>query len=262
MHGAFALNPPPPTRPLAWLQPGDDFPLVTEAWTDNDPAPGLLAAGGALDVDSLLGAYSRGIFPWFSDGQPPLWWSTDPRMVLRTSEFRLHSSLKKELRALLRNHRLDIRIDHDFRSTIAACANTPRLGQDGTWIVDEMQEAYVRLHEAGYAHSVEAWIDGVRCGGLYAVNIGRMVFGESMFSLRSNASKMALCALVAFCLAHDMPIIDCQQQTQHLASLGASPWARDAFTRQVDGLTRQPPVPWRFDPIYWNALFNRPPASA
>jgi leucyl/phenylalanyl-tRNA---protein transferase len=189
------LNPPPPTRPLAWLQPGEDFPPVAEAWANSDPAPGLLAAGGALDVDSLLRAYSRGIFPWFSDGQPPLWWSTDPRMVLRTSDFTLHKSLKKELRALLRNQRLDIRFEHDFRSTIAACAHTQRAGQDGTWIVEEMQEAYVRLHEAGYAHSVEAWIDGTRCGGLYAVCIGRMVFGESMFTLRSNASKIALSAL-------------------------------------------------------------------
>lgn len=262
LYGTVKLNPNIRTRPLVWLQPGDSFPPVNEAQGVNEPAPGLLAAGGSLDVGTLLSAYSLGIFPWFSDGQPPLWWSTDPRMVLRIKDFKLHPSLKKELRSLLRANQLDIRFNNDFRSTISACATSPRQGQDGTWIVQEMQEAYLRLHNAGHAHSVEVWENGTMCGGLYVVCVGRMIYGESMFSRKTNASKLALCALVAFCLAHDIPMIDCQQQTRHLASLGAAPWPRDVFTQHLQRLTQQAPAPWGFDPIYWTQLFNRSIGSA
>lgn len=258
-HHAMTRSTPP--RPLAWLQPGEPFPPVTDAWTDDDPAPGLLAAGGVLDVPTLLKAYRQGIFPWFSDGQPPLWWSTAPRMVLSVSEFKLHLSLKKQLRALLKAGRLEIRIDHDFRATVQACATTPRIDQEGTWIVEDMQRAYGKLHDAGHAHSIEAWVDSRRCGGLYAVSIGHMVFGESMFSHASNGSKLALCALVALCRAHHMPIIDCQQQTPHLARLGARPWPRQAFTEALQGLTQQSPAPWVFDPLYWNSIFSTPPTA-
>jgi leucyl/phenylalanyl-tRNA---protein transferase len=250
------------TRPLAWLKPGDAFPPVTHAWGAHDPAPGLLAAGGCLDVPTLLAAYGPGIFPWFSDGEPPLWWCTDPRMVLSVDGFKLHRSLKRELRTLLRDGRLDIRMNRDFGATMLACATARRPGQSGTWIVDEMRRAYLALHVQGYAHGVEAWVDGVRCGGLYVVNIGRMVFGESMFSLASNGSKLALCGLVAFCRSHGMPVIDCQQQTPHLASLGARPWTREVFAQRLAALTPQTAVAWKFDPLYWNSLFTGTPNSA
>jgi leucyl/phenylalanyl-tRNA---protein transferase len=248
-------------RPLAWLKPGDPFPPITQAWEAHDPAPGLLAAGGCLDVPTLLAAYSHGIFPWFSDGEPPLWWSTDPRMVLSVDEFKLHRSLKRELRTLVTDGRLELRFDRDFGATIRACATAHRPGQNGTWIVEEMQQAYLGLHLQGHAHGIEAWVDGARCGGLYVVSMGRMVFGESMFSLSSNGSKLALCGLVAFCRHHGMPIIDCQQQTPHLASLGARPWERRVFAQRLTGLTSQSPVNWEFDPLYWKSLFTAPPTA-
>jgi leucyl/phenylalanyl-tRNA--protein transferase len=252
----------PPTRPLPWLEPGQAFPPVEQAWGERDPAPGLLAAGGTLDVPTLVAAYSQGIFPWYSAGQPILWWSTDPRMVLEPARFRLHRSLRKEIRSLLRQQRLHIRMDHQFVRVIRACAETPRQGQTGTWILPAMIEAYVRLHRAGLAHSVEAWVDGELAGGLYCVNLGGMVFGESMFSQRSNASKMALAALVGFCRAHDLPLIDCQQETQHLGSLGARSIPRAEFVRRSREAQRLPAPTWAFDPVYWESLLLSPTAAA
>jgi leucyl/phenylalanyl-tRNA--protein transferase len=244
----------PPTPQLTWLESGQDFPPVSEAWGHDSPAPGLLAAGGSLDVPTLIKAYCRGIFPWFSEGQPVLWWSTDPRMVLDTQAFRFHRSLKKSLRSLLHAERLEIRMDSDFQRVIQACASTPRAGQKGTWITAPMVEAYIRLHQADLAHSVEAWIDGELAGGLYLVNLGGMVFGESMFAWRTDASKLALAALVAFCRAHGMRMIDCQQETSHLASMGARAIARERFIHHVQqGLPKPSPV-WRFSPLYWTEL--------
>lgn len=246
----------PPNRALPWLEPGQAFPPVETAWSATDPAPGLLAAGGVLDVPTLVAAYSRGIFPWYSAGQPILWWSTDPRMVLETSRFRLHRSLRKTLVRLLREQRLEIRFDHDFERIIRACAHTQRDGQNGTWILPAMVEAYVRLHQAGFAHSVETWLDGELAGGLYCVNLGTMVYGESMFSRQSDASKIALSALVAFCRAHAMPLIDCQQNTAHLSSLGGQLMPRDAFSRHVQ-LARSHPAPrWEFQPVYWQNILS------
>jgi leucyl/phenylalanyl-tRNA---protein transferase len=247
---------------LPWLEPGDAFPPVEKAWGAHDPAPGLLAAGGALDTDTLLRAYTRGIFPWYSAGQPILWWSTDPRMVLRTSQFRLHRSLRKTLTRLLLEQRLVIRIDHDFERVIRGCANTPRKGQTGTWILPAMVQAYLRLHAAGHAHSVEAWIDGELAGGLYCVNLGAMVFGESMFSRRSDASKLAMCGLVAFCLANAIPLIDCQQDTPHLASMGAALMSRTDFCQHLRQSTVHRAPDWRFQPVYWNHLITGPCARA
>lgn len=249
--------------PLPWLEAGDPFPPVDQAWGDADPAPGLLAAGGALDVATLLSAYSQGIFPWFSRGQPILWWSTDPRMVLRVGDFRLQPSLRKEMRSGLRSGRLEIRFDHDFEAVIRSCAHGPRPGQDGTWILPGMIEAYCALHHAGHAHSIETWWDGELAGGLYCVAIGRMVFGESMFSLRSNGSKMALAALVAACSAWGVEAIDCQQNTAHLASLGARELPRGDFLQIVRRNAALPAPGWRHDPIYWPAWLDRrspPPA--
>ena len=241
-------------RPLPWLDAGESFPPVATAWGHADPAPGLLAAGAALDVPTLVQAYSQGIFPWFSEGQPVLWWSPNPRMVLNTARFKLHRSLRKSLSHLLHAQRLEIRFDHDFERVIQSCAHKPRAGQPGTWIVPDMVKAYSDLHKAGHAHSIETWIDGELAGGLYCVNLGGMVFGESMFAHATDASKIALCALVAFCRAHGISMIDCQQNTGHLASLGAQEISRDEFTAHVTQVMTRPAPAWQFEPVYWNHL--------
>jgi leucyl/phenylalanyl-tRNA--protein transferase len=239
---------------LPWLEPGDPFPPAARAWGPRQPAPGLLAAGGALDVDTLQRAYRGGIFPWFSAGQPILWWSTDPRMVLYCAEFRLHRSLRKTLQRFADDPRCEIRFDHDFGAVIRACAGTPRDGQDGTWIVPAMVQAYESLHAAGLAHSVETWIDGELAGGLYCVAIGQAVYGESMFTRVPDASKIALAALVAFCRAHGIACIDCQQNTRHLASLGAREIPREQFVAELGPRTAAAGPAWKFDPVYWRAL--------
>ncbi len=241
---------------MPWLEPGQAFPPVDTAWGPDDPAPGLLAAGGVLDVPTLCDAYSNGIFPWFSTGQPILWWSTDPRMVLEPAAFRLHRSLRKTIQAMLRDQRLEIRMDHDFERVIRACANTHRDGQSGTWILPSMVEAYSRMHQAGFAHSVETWIDGELAGGLYVVNLGTMVYGESMFSRQDNASKIALAALVAFALEHRLPLIDCQQNTAHLASLGGQLMDRQTFCDHLKLLLPHRSPVWHFEPVYWKNILS------
>ncbi len=241
-------------RPLPWLDAGEDFPPVSRAWGHDDPAPGLLAAGGALDAATLVQAYSRGIFPWYSEGQPTLWWSPNPRMVLQTQRFKLHRSLRKTLQHFLGNTACEIRFDTAFASVINACASKPRDGQPGTWILPEMIAAYCALHAAGHAHSVETWVDDELVGGLYCVNLGGMVFGESMFAHVTDASKIALCALVAFSRAQDVTMIDCQQNTGHLASLGAQEVSRDEFTAHVSQVITRPALAWQFEPVYWNEL--------
>ncbi len=245
-----------PSLRLPWLEPGDAFPPVAQAWAAGSDAPGLLAAGGALDVATLQSAYTQGIFPWYSAGQPVLWWSPDPRMVLRVPDFKLHRSLRKTLQKFSYNPGCELRIDHDFAAVITACSASPREGQSGTWIVPDMVQAYVDLHAAGLAHSVETWIDGQLVGGLYCTSVGGAVFGESMFSRASDASKIALAALVALCRAQGVAQIDCQQNTAHLASLGAREMPRDEFCAAVALAAAQPPLQWRFDPVYWQQLFN------
>lgn len=239
---------------LPWLHPGDPFPDPELAWNDRQPAPGLLAAGAALDVDTLRRAYARGIFPWFSEGQPILWWSTDPRMVLVPAEFRLHRSLRKTLSRWLESGRLTLRIDSAFDDVIRACAGHARPGQAGTWIVPDMVSAYQALHRAGDAHSVEAWIDGELAGGLYCVSLGRAVFGESMFTRIPDASKAALAGLVALARSQGVPLIDCQQNTRHLASLGAREIPRADFVQQIAAQVPRATVEWRFDPVYWKSV--------
>lgn len=244
----------PHTPPLVWLSDTDEFPPVDTAWGPDSPAPGLLAAGGSLDVTSLIKAYCRGIFPWFSEGQPVLWWSTDPRMVLQVKDFRLHRSLKKTIRHWRQSERLEIRMDSAFVRVIQACASTPRDGQKGTWITAPMVEAYTKLHHAQMAHSVETWLDGELVGGLYLVNLGGMVYGESMFAWHTDASKVALAALVAFCRAHGLGLIDCQQETTHLANMGAAPIARRDFVHHLPEVLGRPAPVWRFSPLYWNEI--------
>jgi leucyl/phenylalanyl-tRNA---protein transferase len=199
----------------------------------DDEAPGLLAAGGRVTTARLEEAYRKGVFPWFSQGQPVLWWSPDPRMVLPVADFHITRSLRKTLRRFRRTPGCQVRIDSAFRQVITACAGTPREGQDGTWILPPMVEAYVAWHQVGRVHSVETWIDGHLCGGLYGVGIGRMFFGESMFSHRTDASKIALAALVAFCRSKGITLIDCQQNTGHLASMGAHEVPRSEFERHL-----------------------------
>jgi len=246
---------------LPWLDPGDPFPDASQAWDASQPAPGLLAAGGALDIDSLHRAYSSGIFPWFSEGQPILWWSTDPRMVLFPAEFKLHRSLRKTLARFIADSRCEMRIDSAFDEVIRACSLSERPGQNGTWIVPQMVKAYQAFHRAGFAHSVETWIDGRLMGGLYCVCIGRAVFGESMFTRVPDASKLALAGLTAFCRHHHIPLIDCQQNTQHLASLGAREISRADFVAQVAQNAQKASPSWRFDPVYWNALLQPLPSA-
>jgi len=240
--------------PLPWLEPGEAFPPVSQAWSRDSDAPGLLAAGGCLDVATLREAYGHGIFPWFSTGQPILWWSPDPRMVLEVAQFRLHRSLRKTLGKFASTAGCEIRIDSAFDQVIQACAASPREGQDGTWIVPQMVQAYGELHRAGHAHSVETWIDGQLVGGLYCVALGRAVFGESMFARVTDASKIALAALVALCRHHGIVMIDCQQNTRHLASLGAHEIPRMDFLRHIEMAQQQPGPPWRFEPLYWREL--------
>lgn len=247
---------PRPASPLPWLEPGDPFPPVESSWGAGSDAPGLLAAGGDLSVATLLRAYSHGIFPWFSEGQPILWWSTDPRMVLTVSRFHLRRSLRKVLARFVADPRCEIRIDSAFAGVISACAGTQRHGQAGTWIVPPMVQAYTRLHEAGHAHSVETWVDGRLVGGLYCVALGRAVFGESMFAHATDASKIALAALVCFCRAHAIPMIDCQQNTAHLASMGAAEIPRAAFLAQIRHTQQLPAPAWRFSPLYWDHLLS------
>ncbi len=241
---------------LPWLEAGDDFPPTEMAWGAADDAPGLLAAGGALDVATLTAAYSRGIFPWFSDGQPILWWSPEPRMVLQTAHFKLHRSLRKSLVRFSQTANCELRIDTAFRQVIESCSSAPRDGQGGTWIVPEMVEAYVALHHAGHAHSVETWVDDELAGGLYCVNLGGMVFGESMFARKTDASKIALAALVALCRANSIPLIDCQQNTRHLASLGAREISRHDFATHLQITALMPSPAWTFEPIYWQEVIN------
>lgn len=258
MLGFFLPRQWRPMSPsLPWLEPHAPFPPPDLAWGPDSPAPGLLAAGGTLDAAQLHSAYSQGIFPWFSAGQPILWWSPDPRMVLRPDAFRLQPSLRRTLRQFARRSSCAIRIDHDFGRVIRACAHTPRRGQGGTWITPGIIAAYEQLHAGGHAHSVETWIDGQLVGGLYCVALGRAVFGESMFAHASNASKIALAALVCLCRRHGVAFIDCQQNTAHLASLGAAEIPRQAFTQSIAHSQQLAPLDWAFTPADWAQLLGK-----
>lgn len=241
---------------LPWLEPGDPLPDPASAWGDADPVPGLLAAGGTLDVRTLRQAYSHCIFPWFSEGQPILWWSPDPRMVLTVADFKVHRSLRKTLTHFAATARCEIRVDQNFERVITACSASPRAGQSGTWIVPQMVDAYLALHAAGHAHSIETWIDGELVGGLYCVAIGRAVFGESMFSRQPDASKIALAALVCICRRAGVTMIDCQQNTAHLASLGAREMPRERFVAHVAEARELGDPAWYFGPVYWTELLS------
>lgn len=247
------------------LAPGQPFPPVSRALR----APnGLLAASWDLTAERLVEAYSHGIFPWYSQGEPVLWWSPDPRMVLVCDELRISRSLRKRLRHIAGGggdaSHTEVRIDTAFREVMQACA-APRRHEPGTWITPDVIGAYSELHAHGLAHSVETWIDGALAGGLYGVSLGGMFYGESMFARASDASKIALAALVALLRREGVAMIDCQQNTRHLASLGGREISREAFCAHVAAAVRRPSIDWAaygYDPTSRRADGPPPLAGA
>jgi len=242
---------------IPWLDHDTPFPDVSTALTHE--APGLLAAGADLSPQRLLMAYRNGIFPWFSEGQPILWWSTDPRMVLQTAQFRVSDSLRKTLRKVERdrtgaNGRWQVRFDSAFEDVMRACA-APRRDGPGTWISEEIIAGYTGLHRLGYAHSSELWLDGQLVGGAYGVAIGRMFYGESMFARVTDGSKIALAYLVRFLHQQGVEMIDCQQETGHLASLGAAPIPRSRFLAHLRNTIELPQI------INWEPIAPLAPGS-
>ncbi len=225
---------------IPWLTEDLAFPDVENALRSPN---GLLAAGGDLSAPRLLQAYRNGIYPWFNPGDPILWWSPDPRMTLMPAEFNISRSLAQ----VLRNTNHEVRCDTSFERVMLACA-APRDNQAGTWINNEMIAAYTALHRSGHAHSVETWMGGELVGGLYGVSIGRMFYGESMFSLASNASKIALAHLARQLERWEFGMIDCQMNTPHLASLGAREIPRTEFIAKLQDLVHCEPIKhWQFD---------------
>lgn len=225
---------------IPWLTDRPVFPPVERALTEPN---GLLAAGGRLAPEWLLAAYRHGIFPWYSEGEPILWWSPDPRLVLFPRAVRITRSLRKTLR----QRRFEVRFDTAFETVMRECA-APRTPGGGTWITEHVLQAYCRMHELGYAHSVECWQDGRLVGGLYGMALGRAFFGESMFSRVSDASKVALAHLARFLEARDFAVIDCQMTTPHLLSMGACEIARREFSAGLTEWTRTGPPPGSWHP--------------
>ncbi|MEO8364847.1 MAG: leucyl/phenylalanyl-tRNA--protein transferase [Pseudoxanthomonas sp.] len=232
------------------IDPETPFPPAETALRQPD---GLLAIGGDLSPQRLLNAYRDGVFPWYSEGQPILWWAPDPRMVFRTDGIHLSSRFRRGLR----HNPWQVRADTAFAEVIAACAGTLRPGQDGTWITDAMQAAYLELHRLGHAHSIEVFDQDRLVGGLYGVAIGRMFFGESMYSSASGGSKVALAALAHRLRAWDWPLIDAQVENPHLLSLGAECWPRPEFLARIAQLTALGETPGS-----WTARFGMMQASA
>ena len=227
-----------------WLDPADTsyrFPDVSLSLREPD---GLLAVGGDLSPQRLISAYTHGIFPWYNDDQPILWWSPDPRMVLYPHAIRISRSLRKTLRKNI----FSVTFDQAFARVIEACRQ-PRARESGTWITAEMRDAYCEMHQLGHAHSVECWLNGALAGGLYGLSFGKVFFGESMFSASKDASKVALVALARQCQRWDYRLIDCQVASEHLFSLGAQTITRADFIRQLQDTCEAPgqPAPWQFD---------------
>ncbi len=224
---------------IPFLGPGDPFPPVEHAL---DNPEGLLAAGGSLTMKRLIEAYRCGIFPWFNEGDPILWWSPDPRTVLRPANIHVSHSLRKRLR----KGSYFVTLDRAFVRVLDGCA-APRAGDSGTWLSPAMRRAYTGLHNAGLAHSVEIWMDGELAGGIYGVAIGRMFFGESMFVRRTDASKIGMATLARQLERWEFPMIDCQLETAHLMSLGAEHMSRRRFVAEIERLVRMPAPEWMLD---------------
>ena len=218
-----------PNGRVACIDDDCDFPFLNQALSEPN---GLIAIGGDLSLPRLLNAYQHGIFPWFSEGEPILWWSPNPRMVLFPDELKISNSLKKTLK----NKPFDVRFNTAFRQVISACSHTPRAGQPGTWITQDIIEAYCTLHNAGYAISAECWQDNTLVGGCYGVKIGKMFYGESMFHLVTDASKVAFVHLVQKLKSEGVGLIDCQMKTAHLARFGAKEISRDDFIDNLSSL--------------------------
>ena len=232
---------------IPWLTGDAPFPPLSKALGEPN---GLLCAGGDLTPGRIVDAYRQGIFPWFSAGEPILWWSPNPRMVLFPAEFRISRSLHRKLRA----SNYDVRLDSAFPDVIRACAEAPRRGQPGTWITREMQHAYRQLFELGVAHSVEVWADEELIGGLYGMAIGRMFYGESMFARATDASKIAAAHLARFLETQGFGMIDCQMNTPHLASLGAREIPRNDFIARLEILVASDAQPGKQldqSPVHW-----------
>jgi leucyl/phenylalanyl-tRNA--protein transferase len=221
---------------IPFLGPSDPFPAVEQALDEPD---GLLAAGADLSPRRLITAYQQGIFPWFNEGDPILWWSPDPRVVLAPRAFHVSHSLKKRLK----QRQFTVTADTAFAAVLDGCA-APRPDDGGTWLTAPMRAAYQALHDQGLAHSIEVWIDGALAGGVYGVALGRMFFGESMFSRRTDASKLALFSLAMQLDRWGFPWIDCQLETDHLLSLGAVRVPRQQFVAEVARLVREPAPDW------------------
>jgi len=247
-----------PDPPFPYLGPNDDYPFPDPA--EADPR-GILCSGGNLSPGMLLSAYRRGIFPWFSEGDPILWWSPDPRFVLFPSELHVSETMRKILRHRFRDgsrrEGWELALDRDFPAVIRACSETPRPGQDGTWITEDMIQAYIELHRLGFAHSIEARADGRLVGGLYGVSIGKAFFGESMFSLEDDASKCAFIPFVWLLSEEGFTLVDSQVYTDHLAGLGAREIPREEYLRL---LAERLEAPSRTGD--WGAAFPDFPASA
>lgn len=223
-----------PTGRVASVDGDCDFPALNEALLEPD---GLIAIGGDLSLTRLLAAYRQGIFPWFSEGDPIMWWSPNPRMVLFPSELKISNSLAKTLKKIndktVQNNVFEIRFNSAFREVITACSQTLRNGQPGTWITQDIIEAYSLMHDKGYAISAECWLNDQLVGGCYGVKIGKMFYGESMFHHTTDASKVAFVSLVQKLKVEGIELIDCQMKTAHLSSLGAQEISRDSFARQL-----------------------------
>lgn len=230
---------------LNWVSTDDDFPPISNCL---DEPNGLIAASEGLDPAQILRAYRRGIFPWYSDPEPVLWWCPNPRMVLASEELKISKSFAKVTRQIHRENRWHVTTDTAFAAVIANCAG-PRRTQSGTWITSALARAYTALHTQGFAHSIEVWDGDDLIGGLYGLCIGQMFYGESMFSLRPEASKIALVALVDYLVLNKCPVIDCQQNTAHLTSMGGKSIARDQFLELLDRYCEAERFDWVAGPL-------------
>jgi leucyl/phenylalanyl-tRNA--protein transferase len=231
---------------IPWVKQDEALPSPRLNPDPDQRFPGLMAFSEDLNADRLIEAYRQGMFPWYSAGEPIMWWCTHPRMVLPTKNFKASLSLKKKIAQVCEDESWEIRVDHSFQKTIEACAAKPRPGQNGTWITDEIIQAYTDLHQQGFAHSIETWHNAKLIGGLYCVSFGTMIFGESMFTHETDASKLALAALCGWCNLVGIEVIDCQQETKHLASLGAAPMTRELFLDWTEQHVDLSAPQWRF----------------
>lgn len=236
-------------QPIPWVTALDRLPPAASALQQPPELAGLVCAGQDLSAERLQEAYSQGIFPWYSDGQPVLWWSTQPRMVLQIADFKVSHSLRKLIKtALLRDQSYQLRYNDDFAGVMQACAQQRRRGQDGTWIQPELVRAYTELHRQGHAHCISLHTaNGERVAGLYCVVLGQAVFGESMYTTVRDGSKLCLAGLVAWCQQAGVQLIDCQQETAHMASLGAAPIDRAAFVAHIAHAQWQPKAGFKMD---------------